>query len=400
MGQATQSKNIILQQIPVASSSVVVTPTQTSTSAAAISTISGNKIQTINAKNLTPQQQRILMQNLKQQQQQQHQQSNQQTMNQNQIQFKTVQVIGNTTATQSNATGRTQSAIVNMATNQPTTPKTVVVVSQSNEAQQQQQNITRILKTNSQLKSEISSSTAQGTRVITSSSGQIISLDSLIQKQGGTLRLAGTGNAQTIKTNQHLANVIQKSQQTQQQQLKQQQTQQFAIVSVPNSIISLGSNSNFTVGQRIITTQAGSSNTSSLVNLDTTKVTPSVVSTGAGRVITATTTGTKIITKQPGSAVQPGNIRVINTINQTGNINLATLQGKQVVLASGKTMNTITKAQLQSQQQQQQNVTQAQTGSIVIGGQTVKLQQGNVSYIVFVVTHTLHLITAISSFLL
>ncbi|XP_037821372.1 nuclear factor related to kappa-B-binding protein [Lucilia sericata] len=359
VGQTGQGKSIVLQQIPVASSSVVVTPSQATTVSSATTTISGNKIQTINAKNLTPQQQRILIQNLKKQQQQQ-----QQTINPNQIQFKTVQVVGNTSANQTNMTGRVQTVA------QHNNPKTSVVVVSQDNATVQQQNITRILKTTSpQLKSDI---TGAGTRVITSSSGQIISLDNLIQKQGGTLRITGTANnTQTIKTNQqHLtANVLQKSQQ---QQVKQ--TQQYAIVSVPNSIISLGSNSNFTVGQRIITTQAGSSNTSTLVNLDSTKVTPSVVSTGTGRVITATAAGTKIITKQtPATSNAAGNIRLINTVNQTANINLATLQGKQVVLTTGKTLNTISK----TQSQQQQNVVQTQQGSIVIGGQTVKLQQGN-----------------------
>ncbi|XP_065355025.1 nuclear factor related to kappa-B-binding protein [Calliphora vicina] len=369
VGQTGQGKNIVLQQIPVASSSVVVTPSQAATISSTTTTISGNKIQTINAKNLTPQQQRILIQNLKQQQQQQNQQ---QTINQNQIQFKTVQLVGSASATQANMAGRAQTVTMATTQQQQNTPKTAVVVVSQDNGTQPQQNITRILKTTSpQLKSEMSAATAGGTRVITSSSGQIISLDSLIQKQGGTLRITGTGNAaQTIKT----TNMLQKSQQHQQVKQQQQQPQQYAIVSVPNSIISLGSNSNFTVGQRIITTQAGSSNTTSLVNLDTTKVTSSVVSTGTGRVITATAAGTKIITKQSsaGSAAA-GNIRVINTVNQTGNINLATLQGKQVVLTSGKTLNTISKAQLQ---QHQQNVVQTQQGSIVIGGQTVKLQQG------------------------
>ncbi|KAM7362929.1 uncharacterized protein ACRADG_000035 isoform 1-T2 [Cochliomyia hominivorax] len=392
VGQTGQTKNIVLQQIPVASSSaVVVTPSsQTTTSTVATTTISGSKIQTINAKNLTPQQQRVLIQNLKQQQQQQ-QQHQQQTINQNQIQFKTVQVVGNALNT-----GRTQT--LTMATTpqqqqqqqQNTGKTTMVVVSQDNgggTTATTQQNVTRILKTSAspQLKSEISGTTGPvtvsgggGARVITSSSGQIISLDSLIQKQGGTLRISGTGNPTPLnKTNQQ-----QVTTKSQQQVKQQQQTQQFAIVSVPNSIISLGSNSNFSVGQRIISTQAGgsSNNTStSLVNLNTTKVTPSIVSTGTGRVITATAAGTKIITKQTPTSGTTGNIRVINAVNQSAsNINLATLQGKQVVLASGKTLNTITKAQLQTaQQQQQQNVVQTQQGNIVIGGQTLKLQQGN-----------------------
>uniref|UniRef100_T1P7G8 MarB protein n=1 Tax=Musca domestica TaxID=7370 RepID=T1P7G8_MUSDO len=81
IGQSTQGKNIILQQLPVGSStSVVVTPTTTTTSVSATTTLSGsNKIQTINTTILTPQQQRILMQNLKQQQQQQQYSQPQQT---------------------------------------------------------------------------------------------------------------------------------------------------------------------------------------------------------------------------------------------------------------------------------------------------------------------------------
>uniref|UniRef100_A0A1I8NRC0 DEUBAD domain-containing protein n=1 Tax=Stomoxys calcitrans TaxID=35570 RepID=A0A1I8NRC0_STOCA len=364
VGQTTQGKNVVLHQIPVGASSVVVTPTTSTTvvSASATSLSGGNKIQTINTSNLTPQQQRILIQNLKQQQQQQ--QNN--VISQNPVQYKTVQVVGSsvTTSQQQTIIQRPQTITVAAAAPQPSTPKTVVMVPHDSGGSQQhpQQTITRILKTSPQLKSETASSTTS--RVITSSSGQIISLDSLIQKQGGALRITGTLNPTgTVKTNagqQLNTTILQKPQQQQHQQPKQQQ-QQYAIVSVPNSIISLSNSGNFTVGQRIITTQAaasGSFNTS-MVNVDNTKVTPGIVSAGGQRRIVTTTStagGTKIITK-------------------AGNVNVGTLQGKQVVLASGKTVTAINKAQLSNQQQQ--NVVQTTAGGIVIGGQTIKLQPGN-----------------------
>ncbi|XP_075145697.1 uncharacterized protein LOC142220441 [Haematobia irritans] len=356
VGQTTQGKNVVLHQIPVGSSVVVTPPTtssSTSISGSATSLSGGHKIQTINTTSLTPQQQRILIQNLKQQQQQQNN-----AINQGQVQYKTVQVVGSSAANASQQQGIIQRP-------QSTTPKTVVMVPQDNSGgSQQQQTITRILKTSPQLKSEAAANTTS--RVITSSSGQIISLDSLIQKQGGALRITGSLNPTTgVKTNagQQLNTTILHKPQQQQQTQQHANKQQYAIVSVPNSIISLSNSGNFTVGQRIVTTQAatsGSFNTT-MVNVDSTKVTPSIVSVGGvggqRRLITATSTagGTKIITK-------------------AGNV--GTLQGKQVVLASGKTVTAINKAQLTGQTQQQ-NIVQTSSGSIVIGGQAIKLQPGN-----------------------
>lgn len=374
-----QGKNIIFQQVPMASTSGVSTPTNTMTIASSTNTISGgSRIQTINTTNLTPQQQRILIQNLKQQQQQS------QTINQNQIQFKTVQVVSNN-ASQPNIIHRSQALTVASSSSAATSPqitnKSVTAVSQDNGAVPQQTTLNRILKTTSQLKSETTTSNV-GNRVISNSSGQIISLDSLIQKQGGALRITGAGGAGILKTNgnqQIATTMFQKVQQQQQQPTKQQGQQQFAIVSMPNSIISLGNSNNFTVGQRIITTQATGAPNTTMVNVDGTKVTPTAVSTGQRRIVT-TPAGSKIATKSTiavGSSTA-GNIRVLNTVNQTGGINLATLQGKQVVLTSGKTVTAINKAQMQNTQQQS-NILQTSSGSIVIGGQTIKLQQGNVS---------------------
>lgn len=396
MGQQVQGKNIVLQQIPVgsASTSVAVTPTTTATttvsSTTTLSSGGGNKIQTINTTNLTPQQQRILIQNLKQQQQQNN------VINQNQIQFKTVQVVASSNAGVSAASQQQHNII--QRTTQQSTPKSMVMVSHDNGTPQQ--NITRILKTSPQLKSEAGSNTTS--RIITSSSGQIISLDSLIQKQGGTLRItgavnpAGGGMVKTANVQQQLNTaILQKSAQLQAQQPKQtqsqQQQQQYAIVSVPNSIISLGNSGNFTVGQRIITTQATSGtsfNTSSMVNVDGTKVTPGIVS--AQRRVVTTAGGTKILTKTGGIPVTTsgaGNIRVMNAPNQqsAANINVGTLQGKQVVLATGKTVTAINKVQINTNQQH--NIVQTSAGSIVIGGQTIKLQQGSVSKEVYTSMH-------------
>ncbi|XP_073838718.1 uncharacterized protein [Musca autumnalis] len=394
IGQSSvaQGKNIVLQQLPVGSStSVVVTPT-TTTATSASSTLSGgssNKIQTINTTILTPQQQRILMQNLKQQQQQQHQTSN---INQNQLQFKTVQVV---TSGSASTTQQQQQNIIQRQ------PQTITLAAQQStntnrdNVSAQQQNLTKILKTTGQQQQQQKSSEATSNptaaRIITSSGAQIISLDSLIQKQGGTLRIAGNVNPTTVvKANKQLNTTI--LQKIPQQQLQQQtkppqsssQQPQYAIVSVPNSIISLSNSNNITVGQRIITTQAnsGSVNTS-FVNVDATKVTPGIVTTASGqRRVLTTAGGTKIITKAgtaTAAAAAGSNIRVLNTNNQqvsSGNINVTTLQGKPFVLASGKTVTAINKAQIVNPPSGQ-NIVQTSSGSIVIGGQTIKLQQGN-----------------------
>ncbi|KAL9895826.1 uncharacterized protein ACN2A1_006419 isoform 1-T2 [Glossina fuscipes fuscipes] len=359
-------KNIVLQQVPIVSTSGATA--NISTAPAPTTTTALNKIQTINAANLTPQQQRVLIQNLKQQQQSSNTQP--------QIQIKTVQIVGGKNPQQpQHQQQSTISAICNQnftigtaQQQQIGIAKTLAaVITKDNGAQQQQQQrlpnqpaITRIIKTGPQLKNE---SSANNVRVVTNTpTKQIISLENLMQKQSGALRIGAGVNP--IKVN---ANVQARAQ----THLYQQQRQpQFTIVSVPqsvnNNIITL-SGSNMTMGQRVITTQAGQGHVGSSGAVRATQTITSPV----GRVLTP---GTKVLTTKTmaaHSSSSPSPIRIINAAGQTSNFSLANLQGKQVILATtNKPLMTAVKTQLPL------SIQEESTNSIV-DSHTVKLQHTN-----------------------
>lgn len=370
MSAAGSQKNIVLQQVPIVSTSS--TSANVSTVPVSTTTTALNKIQTINAANLTPQQQRVLIQNLKQQQQSSNTQP--------QIQIKTVQIVGGKNSQQpQHQQQSTLSAICNQnftigtaQQQQIGIAKTLAaVITKDNGTQQQQQQqrlpnqqaIARIIKTNPQLKSE---SSANNVRVVTNTpTKQIISLENLMQKQSGALRIGAGANP--IKVN---ANVQARAQ----THLYQQQRQpQFTIVSVPqsvnNNIITL-SGTNMTMGQRVITTQAGQGHVGSSGAVRATQtITPSSV----GRVLTP---GTKVLTTKTVAAhstSSPSPIRIINAAGQTSNFSLANLQGKQVILATtNKPLMTAVKAQLPSS-------TQEESTNSIVDSHTVKIQHTNVS---------------------
>uniref|UniRef100_A0A1A9X1J7 DEUBAD domain-containing protein n=1 Tax=Glossina brevipalpis TaxID=37001 RepID=A0A1A9X1J7_9MUSC len=367
---AGSQKNIVLQQVPIVSTGGTVA--NISTAPVPTTTTALNKMQTINAANLTPQQQRVLIQNLKQQQQ---------SINQPQIQIKTVQIVGGKNSQQSqqqqlstiSATCKQNLTIATPQHQQQQTgiAKTLAaVITKDNSAQQQQQQqqrlpsqptIARIIKTNPQMKNETTNN-ATNVRVVTNTpTKQIISLENLMQKQSGALRIGASSNPVKVNPN------VQARAQT---QLYQQQRQpQFTIVSVPqsinNNIITL-SGTNMTMGQRIITTQAGQGHAGSSGAV---RATPTITTSSVGgRVLTA---GAKILTTKALAAHSTSSspIRIINAAGQTSNFSLANLQGKQVILATtNKPLMTPVKAQLPSS-------TQEQNANTVVDGHTVRLQQ-------------------------
>uniref|UniRef100_A0A1A9VEW9 DEUBAD domain-containing protein n=1 Tax=Glossina austeni TaxID=7395 RepID=A0A1A9VEW9_GLOAU len=184
------------------------------------------------------------------------------------------------------------------------------------------------------------------------------------RKQSGALRIGAGANP--IKVN---ANVQARAQTHLYQQ--QQRQPQFTIVSVPqsvnNNIITL-SGTNMTMGQRVITTQAGQGHVGSSGAVRATQtITPSSV----GRVLTP---GTKVLTTKTVAAHSPSSpspIRIINAAGQTSNFSLANLQGKQVILATtNKPLMTAVKAQLPSS-------TQEESTNSIVDSHTVKIQHTN-----------------------
>ncbi|KAI9580077.1 hypothetical protein GQX74_000865 [Glossina fuscipes] len=182
------------------------------------------------------------------------------------------------------------------------------------------------------------------------------------RKQSGALRIGAGVNP--IKVN---ANVQARAQ----THLYQQQRQpQFTIVSVPqsvnNNIITL-SGSNMTMGQRVITTQAGQGHVGSSGAVRATQTITSPV----GRVLTP---GTKVLTTKTmaaHSSSSPSPIRIINAAGQTSNFSLANLQGKQVILATtNKPLMTAVKTQLPLS-------TQEESTNSIVDSHTVKLQHTN-----------------------
>lgn len=173
-------------------------------------------------------------------------------------------------------------------------------------------------------------------KVLTNAAGQIISLDSLLQKgfgPGTALRVQGSKPGQT--------SLIQLP------SVPGSQVTQYAVVSQGRSIIPIQN------AQRLVTTSA--SNLSSIIKTD---VKPSQSQTNLLTTTSITqqtpTTATKIIqqtTNQAigiaggGSKLKPG-IRMVNA----SNLNLAQFGGKPVIIASKTTPNTLNKNIMQSHQ--------------------------------------------------
>ncbi|XP_037953356.1 uncharacterized protein LOC119683639 [Teleopsis dalmanni] len=355
----TQTSNNVI-------SSTIGTQLNAKTNAAVTATNqSGNKIQTISTANLTLQQQRALFQNLKQQQQ---------------LQFKTVHVVApqqqqqhqqpdqpKQHQTQNIATASKPVTIVSQQQNIARLLKPVTTTQQQQQQQQQQKTLNQ---------SSVIAKDANNTRVLASSTGQIISLEELLQKQGNnTIKLATSLNAKPIQG----TNIIQLATPTN-TELPKVSTTQFAVVSQPKNVISLNST------QRLITTQPNTTSLSATIaGKEISKIASNTIT--SGRMLTnspvqntkvAQLTNSKTLNKSIGeniskAAISPAgssNIRVINTNSATG-INIASLQGKQIVFAAKPVSNVKNITAVTASQAQQ-----LQNAGIILSGQTVKIQGG------------------------
>lgn len=231
-------------------------------------------------------------------------------------------------------------------------------------------------------------------KVFTNSTGQIISLDSILQKQGiapgTTLRMAGAKPGQT--------SLIQLA------SSPGSQITQYAVVSQGRNLISLAQ------PQRLITTQAASSSVqttmATAIKTETTAAAsrpatilqqiqqsqqnvpnanqqqPKLVqSITPQQLMNAKVLGVQSVL--PGNRLKPG-IRMVNA----SNLNIAQFAGKPIIIASKTAAGTVSTQQHQQQQQQttpRQNVIWQQQGTsasnnanYVISGQSGLKVQNNV----------------------
>lgn len=264
--------------------------------------------------------------------------------------------------------------------------------------QPSQQTITRIVKPTATLvptsNNPVStvrattSSNAVMAKVFTNSAGQIISLDSILQKQGlapgTTLRMAGAKPGQT--------SLIQLA------SGPGSQITQYAVVSQGRNLISLAQ------PQRLITTQAASSTVqttlASAVKTETaTAARPATIlqqiqqsqQTVGGsptqqqqqqpKLVQSITTqqlmnATKVLGVQgvlPGNRLKPG-LRMVNA----SNLNVAQFAGKPIIIASKTTKTATGTAQQQNVIWQQQGTSTANNTNYVISGQPGLKVQNNV----------------------
>ncbi|XP_055857608.1 nuclear factor related to kappa-B-binding protein isoform X2 [Episyrphus balteatus] len=432
--QLLQNKNVIIQQTSQAQKLVnattptVVPSTATNTGTGTIistSTQGGNiigspifqihsapttpggttKIQTISASSLTPQQQQNLLQNLKQpqfksvqgcqlvstqqqsliikqqpifstQQQQQQQNTSQQQKNLNTNQQQQISTGTMTAVSVGSASPKAVvvSGVGNIITTAPSNITQNIIKHPTLQLQQnlgkpitvvsQPQNITRLIKSGNVQNQIISRAGLRAqsvnpvmAKVLTNTSGQIISLESLLQKQGATLRVTNAKPSQTT-------NLIQLA------GTAGSQITQYAVVSQGRNLFSMSGQQQ---PARLISTQASSSTVSTTTTPASPASKPVVSSTPAKLISTNQITAQQLVNAKflsKGSNVattSAGGIRMINTQN----FNIANIQGKPVIIASKQGGANINQQQLGHQQA-------AGTGtSVVIGGQTLKLQ-GNV----------------------
>lgn len=332
------------------------------------------KVHTINTTNLTSQQQRALLQNIKQQQQQQSIQlksvqlvSSDSTSPQAQSQMNQVVSRAQTLAVlPSVATGdvvvghqANNKALAVMVSQAQGLPRVLKVGSTTSQSQQQQQAMT-ISANDTPV-----GTTASGTRILTTSTGQIISLESLLQKQSSnvSLKTNPSGGVGAIVKNVHTASISQQ----------------------PQLVTSTGNATTYTVvsqARNVNTHRPTTSQTSDGVNTSTKTTlvggrTGRIIVSAGGQLTTPQLTKvlgkTGVTTNSLTTATTGGSIRLIKSTSNIGSVsnsfNVTSLQGKQVVFAA-KPSTTVAKNMGNSSQAQQ-----IHSAGVVIGGQTLKLQR-------------------------
>lgn len=394
------------------------------------------KLQTVSTANLTPAQQQNLLQSLKQQQQLRSQNTQQSLIIKQQQVLQQIQKQMQQSTTQiqltSQAKGGAGTSLLGTQIQLTTNPSTSMIITGGTTTQP---TITRPLKAGTSLiqqhqtnqtttTSQITTSPITAVRtvsansplvgkVLTDASGQIISLESLLQKQSmavnstPTLRLTGTKPGQTT-------NLIQLT------GTPGSQITQYAVVSQGRNLISMGQ-------PRVITTQATGLATSNAINSSGNVVTVSGAKTTSGisvlssvnaaasnaktdivkiggrsinthHLVNAKVLGMQGYTTQAGSALAQRvktatgtSIRMVNA----SNLNITHIGGKPVIIASKTPTTTIiNQSQNQTIQHNQssmpnrtnviwtQGTTSTGNTNFVIGGQTVKVQ-GNVTTVPF-----------------
>lgn len=275
-------------------------------------------------------------------------------------------------------------------------------VQQQQQQQQAPQTITRIVKPGTATLVPSTANTVSTVRatttsnpvmakVFTNSAGQIISLDSILQKQGlapgTTLRMAGTKPGQ--------ASLIQLA------SGPGSQITQYAVVSQGRNLISLAQ------PQRLITTQATSSSVQT--TLATAVKTETTTSARPGTILQQVQQSQQSVTQQqpklvqsispqqlmttkvlgvqsvlPGNRLKPG-IRMVNA----SNLNIAQFAGKPIIIASKTATGNVTPQQQQQQNaprqqnviwQQQGTSTSNNTNYVISGQQGLKVQNNVLSH--------------------
>lgn len=355
------------------------------------------KMTTVSTSNLTPTQTQTLLHSIKQQQQQQQQirmpssstagQTVQFTKQQQVIQQIQKQLQQSQQSTQLQLTSPTK---IQLTTNPTSSMQSPIVRTIKAGTSLIQSNATTANVRN------ISGNNSLVGKVLTDASGQIISLESLLQKQNvnatsPTLRLTG------VKTSGQGTNLIQLATSNSGSQITQ-----YAVVTQGRSLISMSQ-------PRLITSQATSTNVTTLAGSTATNV---VTVGGVKATINQPKTelmkiGTRTINPQQlinakvlGVQSQPAVPRVkggtsIRMVNAS-NLNIAQIGGKSVIIASktptllNQTSSVVSQSNSLSNANRTnviwtQNVsggTTTGTNSFVLGGQTVKVQ-GNITSIPF-----------------
>lgn len=426
----TQAKTVIVSQPNLVQKIVTAVPTVNSTTATQSEANALNsqiiqihqvnqqpaKVQRVSAANLTPQQQQNILQSIKQQQLRVQQSGSpqqsliikqQQVLQQIQKQQPSLiqQPVGSPKPGKILAVCRLgtvcsenslfvfpgTSLLTTNAANQVPTIIASVAQPMSTSVQQPQQTITRIVKpatatlvpsTASAIRPTTSSNAVMA-KVFTNSAGQIISLDSILQKQGlapgTTLRMAGTKPGQT--------SLIQLA------STPGSQLTQYAVVSQGRNLISLAQ------PQRLITTQASSSTVQTtlataaktetvtsarpatiLQQIQQTQTVASPTTQQQPKLVQSITpqqlvNATKVLGVQgvlPANRLKPG-IRMVNASN------LTQFAGKPIIIAS-KTTKTGAAQQPNVIWQQQSTSTANNTNYVISGQPGLKVQNNVLSH--------------------
>uniref|UniRef100_A0A1B0CAR0 Uncharacterized protein n=2 Tax=Lutzomyia longipalpis TaxID=7200 RepID=A0A1B0CAR0_LUTLO len=326
----------------------------------------GSKMQTMSTANLTPQQQQNLFNTLRQQQLKgQNLQANQPAGRQQSLIIKQHPMLQIQQKGQVATSQASQSSVVDKVTSVVTTATTTIVSSAVTQTMARKPTTVATVRPATTVTSPL--------KVLTNQSGQLISLESLLQKQGiGTpIRVAGAKAGQT--------NLIQLA------GAPGSHITQYAVVSPARNIISVATPQRVvasavtttaaTARMKVATATAVSAGESGQPKLLTQKVTAAPTGVTKAVAPSQAMVNAKLLGVQNIAAgkMKPG-IRMVNA----SNLNIAHIGGKPVIIAS--------KSATPGQSGQTQGVILQSTAgtngaNLVIGGQTLKVQSNSLNLI-------------------